>query len=87
MKSHFLVSFSFETQFEVQVNDSEQVFEGDIFAQHMAILQWHALDQTLGNLIPTRAYKFQFIINNFSFSCTSSYHSNSIKQLHSTLQF
>ena len=38
MKSHFLVSFSSETQFEVHVNDSEQVFEGDIFAQTMAIL-------------------------------------------------
>ena len=38
MKSHFLVSFSSETQFEVYVNDSEQVFEGDIFAQTIAIL-------------------------------------------------
>ena len=32
-KLHFLVSFSFETQFEVHQNDPEQVFEGDIFAQ------------------------------------------------------
>ena len=31
-KLDFLVSFSFKTQFEVQQNDPEQVFEGDIFA-------------------------------------------------------
>ena len=49
-KLHFLVSFSFETQFEVRQNDPEQVFEGDIFAQTVAIPQWHALDQTLSNV-------------------------------------
>ena len=32
-KFHFLVSFSFETQFEGHLNDPEQVFEGDTFAQ------------------------------------------------------
>ena len=32
-ESHFFVSFSFETQFEVRKDDPEQVFEGDIFAQ------------------------------------------------------
>ena len=32
-KLHFLVSLSFETQFEVHQNDREQVSEGDIFAQ------------------------------------------------------
>ena len=46
-KLHFLVSFSFETQFEVRQNDPEQVFEGDIFAQTVPIPQWRALDQTL----------------------------------------
>ena len=46
-KLHFLVSFSLETQFEVRQNDPEQVFEGNIFAQIAAILQWHALDQTV----------------------------------------
>ena len=35
-ESHFFVSFSFETQFEVHKNDPEQVFEGDIFAQTVA---------------------------------------------------
>lgn len=47
---HFLVSFSFETQFEVHLNDSEKVFEEDIFAQTIEILQWCALDQTVRNL-------------------------------------
>ena len=46
-KFHSLVSFSFETQFEVSQNDPELVFEGDIFAQTAAIPQWRALDQTL----------------------------------------
>ena len=46
-ESHFFVSFSFETQFEVRKNDPEQVFEGDIFAQKAAIPQWCAQDQTL----------------------------------------
>ena len=41
------LSFSFETQFEVRKNDPEQVFEGDIFAQTVAIPQWCAQDQTL----------------------------------------
>jgi len=50
-KLHFLVSFSFETQFEVRQNDPEQVFEGDIFAQTVAILQWCALDQTVPSYI------------------------------------
>ena len=36
-KLHFPVSFSFERQFEVRQNDPEQVFEGDIFAQTVAI--------------------------------------------------
>lgn len=47
---HFLVLFSFETQFEVHLNDSEKLFEEDIFAQTMEILQWCALDQTVRNL-------------------------------------
>ena len=46
-ESHFFVSFSFETQFEVHKNDPEQVFEGDIFAQTVAIPQWCAQDQKL----------------------------------------
>ena len=46
-KLHFLVSFSFERQLKVCQNDPEQVFEGDIFAQIVAISQWHTLDQTL----------------------------------------
>ena len=41
------MSFSFERQFEVRQNDPEQVFEGNIFAQTVAITQWRALDQTL----------------------------------------
>ena len=36
-KLHFLVSFSLERQSEVRQNDPEQVFEGDIFAQTVAI--------------------------------------------------
>ena len=36
-KLHFLVSFSFETQFEGHLNDLEQVFKGDTFAQTAAI--------------------------------------------------
>ena len=44
-KLHFLVSFSFETQFEVHQNDPEQVFEGDIFDENLAIPQWRTLDQ------------------------------------------
>ena len=46
-KLHFLVSFSFERQLEVRQSDPEEVFEGDIFAQTVAILQWRTLDQTL----------------------------------------
>ena len=38
--------------------EPEQVFEGDIFAQTSAILQWRALDQTLfyGKFIIKRFY-------------------------------
>ena len=45
-ESHFLFLFLLK-QFEVCQNDPEQVFEGDIFAQTTAILQWWAQDQTL----------------------------------------
>lgn len=47
VKLHFLISFSFETQFEVRLNDPGQVFGGNIFGHTAAISQWRALDQTL----------------------------------------
>jgi len=76
-KLHFLVSFSCKTQFEVHQNDPEQAFEGDTFAQTMAIPQWRALDQTLSNVhsinftslgascgttIPMQEFKFLVIV-------------------------
>ena len=49
-KLHFLVSFSFETQFEVRQNDPEQVFEGISLLKQWQSRNGHALDQTLSNV-------------------------------------
>ena len=53
-KLHFLVSFSFELQFEVHQNDPEQVSKGTSLLKTAAIPQWRALDQTLLIMRPSR---------------------------------